>query len=326
MKKIPVDVLSIVKDIKDMKIRGAGRIARAAVKALKIAAEKYNGRDVGEFLKYMEEIATLLLRTRPTAVSLPNAVSFVMTRLKKSSATNVDYLKTEVVNAANEFIHSSLKALEIIGEIGSKLIENGDTILTHCHSSAVVTILKKAKARDKEFKVFVDETRPRYQGRITYKELSSIGIDATLIPDSTIGLIMRKIDKVLVGADAIASNGAVVNKIGTSQVALVAYKHSIPFYVAAETYKFSPMTLIGELIVIEERAPTEVVSKEWLSKHPKIKVMNPVFDITPPEYISAIITEIGIIPPHAASLILTEIFGIKGYGLEEGAVEESEQV
>ena len=326
LSNIPDEVLAIAEDIREMRIRGAGRIARAAAKAMKIAAEKYSGVNVDDFLSFMENVSKLLLSTRPTAVSLPNAVSYVMRRLKSAKATSVDYLRKVVIEAADEFIQMSNIAVETIGEIGSRLIEDGDVVLTHCHSTAVVSVLKKAKDKGREFKVYADETRPRFQGRITYRDLSSYGIDVTLIPDSAVASVMRKVDKVFVGADAIASNGAVVNKIGTSQVALVAYKYSVPFYVAAETYKFSPMTLIGELIVIEERSPAEIVSREWLDKHPNIRVFNPVFDVTPPEYITAIITEIGIIPPHTASLILTEVFGAKSYGVEEKPVEESEQV
>ena len=205
------------------------------------------------------------------------------------------------------------------------MIDDGDVIITHCHSTAAVSIIIEAHRQGKRIKVYSDETRPKFQGRITSTQLAEAGIDVTLVPDSAMRLMIRKADKVVVGADAIASNGALVNKIGTSQLALAAHEAGVAFLVAAETYKFSPMTFIGELVKIELREPTEIVSKEWLEANPGIRVLNPSFDVTPPEYISAIITELGVIPPRAAVLILSESFG---WALQEYAmkgIEESEE-
>ena len=120
---------------------------------------------------------------------------------------------------------------------------------------------------------------------------------------------MHEVDQVVIGADTIASNGAVINKIGTSQIALAAHEARVRVFVAAETYKFSPMTVFGELVSIEFRDPTEIVPREWLDDHPNVEVLNPAFDVTPPEYIDALITEIGVIPPQAAILVLMERMG-----------------
>lgn len=320
---IPREVLQIAEDIKTMRIRGAGKIARSAAKALMIAAEKYHG-PVTEFKEYMEKVSQIILNTRPTAVSLPNAVMYVMTRLRKAEGDLLD-LKQVVISSAKEFIDKSLEAVKKIAEYGAKMINDGDVIITHCHSTAAVSIIIEAHRQGKRIKVYSDETRPKFQGRITSTQLAEAGIDVTLVPDSAMRLIVRKADKVIVGADAIASNGALVNKIGTSQLALAAHEAGVAFLVAAETYKFSPMTFIGELVKIELREPTEIVSKEWLEANPGVRVLNPSFDVTPPEYISAIITELGVIPPHAAVLILSESFG---WALQEYAmkgIEESEE-
>ncbi len=320
---IPREVLQIAEDIKTMRIRGAGKIARSAAKALMIAAEKYRGsRD--EFKKYMEKVANIILNTRPTAVSLPNAVMYVMTRLRRSEG-DLEELKQTVIASAKEFIDKSLEAVKKIAEYGARMINDGDIIMTHCHSTAAVSIIIEAHKQGKNVKVYSDETRPKFQGRITSSQLAEAGIDVTLVPDSAMRLIVKRVDKVIVGADAIASNGALVNKIGTSQLALAAHEAGVMFLVAAETYKFSPMTFIGELVKIELRDPTEVVSNEWLKENPGVKVLNPSFDVTPPEYIDAIITELGVIPPHAAVLILTESFG---WALQEHVmkgIEESEE-
>ncbi|WFO76209.1 ribose 1,5-bisphosphate isomerase [Desulfurococcaceae archaeon MEX13E-LK6-19] len=307
--EVPPKVLEIAEGIKTMRIRGAGRIARAAAEALKIAALEYKGpMNEQSFRKYMARIADLIISTRPTAVSLPNAVLYVMYRLMTARGSVKELIET-VVNTADRFIQESLEAVKKIGEIGARRIKDDAVVLTHCHSTASVSVIVTAYKMGKIRKVYSTETRPFYQGRITMRHLLEAGVPATQIPDSAVRYIMHEVDQVVVGADTIASNGAVVNKIGTSQVALAAHEARVRVFVAAETYKFSPATVIGELVPIEFRPPTEIVSEEWIKKHPNIEVLNPSFDVTPPEYIDAIITERGVIPPQAAILVLMDRFG-----------------
>ncbi|MEM1611137.1 MAG: ribose 1,5-bisphosphate isomerase [Sulfolobales archaeon] len=315
---IPEEVIRIADDIKSMRIRGAGRIARAAADALMIAAKSYRG-DLDGFVRYMEKISKILLSTRPTAVSLPNAISYVM-KATRRRYRSVEEAIEAVVRAAIEFKEYSERALELIGEIGSKMIEDGMVIMTHCNSSAVTSILARAWGEGKRFRVYATETRPRYQGYITARDLASKGIPTTLITDSAVAYIMRKADLVLVGADAIASNGALINKIGTSQVALAAKVYGVPFYVAAETYKFSPYTLAGEAVEIEERDPREILDPPIDG----VEIRNPVFDATPPEYIDAIITEIGVISPEMAILVITDFLGHRISAEEPKGYEDSE--
>ncbi|HIH97576.1 MAG TPA: ribose 1,5-bisphosphate isomerase, partial [Thermoplasmata archaeon] len=216
--------------------------------------------------------------------------------------------KRTVINRAEKFISLSRQAVKRIGEIGARRIADGDTILTHCNSSCALSVIKTAFRQGKDISVWTTESRPRRQGLISVKELSKAGIPTTLVVDSAVRFYMRKIDKVVVGADSIAANGAVVNKIGTSQLALIAHEARALFFVAAESYKFHPQTLVGELVEIEERDATEVVNPK---EFPGIKIRNPAFDVTPPEYIDLIITEKGIIPPQAAFTLL------EGFRLEE---------
>lgn len=307
--RVPEEVVKIADDIKTMRIRGAGKIARAAAEALKIAAEKYDGPDdPGDFRKYMAKIADLVLSTRPTAVSLPNAVLYVMYQLKKAEG-GVKALREAVVATANRFIKESLEALKKISEYGARRIKDGAVVLTHCHSTASVSVIARAYELGKIKRVYSTETRPFYQGRITATQLIEKGVPVIQIPDSSVRYIMHEVDQVVIGADTITSNGAVINKIGTSQIALVAHEARVRVFVAAETYKFSPTTVIGELVPIEFRDPTEIVPRKWMEEHPRVKVLNPVFDVTPPEYIDAIITEVGVIPPQAAILVLLERMG-----------------
>ncbi|HDI31576.1 MAG TPA: ribose 1,5-bisphosphate isomerase [Thermofilum sp.] len=323
--KIPGEVLRIAYEIKNMKIRGAGRIARAVAEAMIIGAESYRGESVNDFKDLMRKIIEILSSTRPTAVSLFNALSYISRRFENAEG-DLDVIRSSVITAAREFISYSLNAVKRIGEIGSRIIKNDDVILTHCNSSVVIeTIIRAFKTGKRGIKVLATETRPKFQGHITAKMLSGRGIPVVLIPDSSVRYFMKDVDKVIVGADTIAANGAVVNKIGTSLIALIASEANVDFLVMAETYKFSPATLLGEYVKIEERSPEEVIPE--LSELKGIKVRNPAFDVTPPEYITAIITEIGIIPPQASALVIKEYgWPIANYEHREIAVEEDEPI
>jgi ribose 1,5-bisphosphate isomerase len=306
------EVQEIAHGIRQMKIRGAGEIARSAVQALMMTAERSTALTANDLIKDLNSTAKLLLGTRPTAVSLPNGIRYVMHRvmMETHQGNPVELVRSAAVKSAKEFIANSLSAIQRIGEIGAKRVTDGDKLLTHCNSAAVVAILKTAWSQGKRFEVTVTETRPRFQGRITAKELGSAGIPVTLILDDAVRFFMNRIDKVIVGADAITANGALVNKIGTSLIALSARETRTRVFAAAETYKFSPETMIGELIEIEERESSEVISSTDLDQLANTKVRNPAFDVTPAEYIDLIITERGIIPPQAAVLTLHEQYGM----------------
>jgi len=299
-------VKEIGEGIKSMKIRGAGKIARAAAEALKYFAMEYNG-DESEFQAELEKVSKYILSTRPTAVSLRNAVYYVLNRVQGDT---LDEKKTSILKNADAFISMSLEAVKKIGKFGAERIRDGSTILTHCNSSAALEVIIQAHRSGKDIRVFNTETRPWLQGHITSRALAREGVDVTMIVDSAVRYFMRDIDIVIVGADTIASNGAVINKVGTSQVALIAHEARVPFLVAAETYKFSPETVIGKLVEIEERPAEEIANPK---DFPEVKFRNPVFDATPPDYIDAIITERGIISPYLAYQIIKEVmqFGVE---------------
>jgi ribose 1,5-bisphosphate isomerase len=306
--KLPPEVVDIINGISSMQIRGASKIAEAGVRALSIVAENSKSGTPEEVFEELDYVAQKLLATRPTAVSLPNAIRYVMFEVYKAkeSGLKAEEVKARAVDACREFLRRIREASIKIGEIGARRINDGDTIMTHCHSTAVLNVIKTAHKMGKNIKVIITETRPLYQGLITAEELEKNGIPFTLIIDSAARFLMKKVDKVIVGADAVAANGAVVNKIGTSIIALAAYEARALVFVAAETYKFSPETLAGELVKIEERGPEEVVPAS-VFKHWKYgSVRNPSFDVTPPEYIDLIITERGIIPPQAAFMIIRD--------------------
>lgn len=306
------EVEEIADEIESMEIRGAGKIARAAARGIKLVAEKGDAESLDKLVKELREAREVLQNTRPSAVSLANSLRFVTSNLNElAEDENLSGFRDKIIARAEEFINNSKEATKKIGKIGSRRISDGDTILTHCNSSNALSVIKTAHKDGKDIRVFATEARPRYQGHITVQELSDNDIDVTLIVDSSARYFMKRIDKVIVGADSIAANGAVVNKIGTSQIALAAHEARVVTFVAAESYKFHPSTLVGELVEIEERSREEVVEE---GKFPDVNVMNPAFDVTPPDYVDLIITERGIIPPEAAYEILQERFEL---GLEE---------
>lgn len=300
-----MDVDTTVSGIVSMEIRGAGKIARAGASALSYLAENYVGDDLQSFLKEVEIAKKKILDSRPTAVSLWNGVHSTLRDLDKCET--VEGARKLIMDNATKFNEDSLGAVKTIGEIGAKRIQDGDVILTHCNSSAALSVIKTAHRQGKKFRVYATESRPWRQGILTVNDLAKEGVDITLIIDSAVRSVMKQVTKVFVGADTITSHGSLINKIGTSQLALAANEARVQFYVCSETYKFSPMTLFGDMVTIEERDPEEVIMNADLDS--RVKIFNPVFDSTPGKYIDSIITEIGMISPGSVYNIMVSKLG-----------------
>lgn len=275
------------KKISSLKIQGARNITIAVSRALYDYAKRYKQEN---FLKDLSQAAEYLATARPTEPMTRNYVRVLISRIKKNPG-QIEALREIVQQETERFLKDCSRASERIAKIGAKRIPDNSTILIHCHSSTLMGILKEA-AKTKNIQVICLETRPRYQGRISAKELSKAGIPTTLVVDSAMHTFLKKADLVLVGADAICSNGAIINKIGTATLATCAHERKKPFYVVAEIYKFDPDTLEGQLEEIEERNPTEV------GRIRGVKIRNPAFDATPPEHIDLLITEEGILSPY----------------------------
>jgi ribose 1,5-bisphosphate isomerase len=223
-----------------------------------------------------------------------NAMRYIINQTQNAPTETIDALRQVVIANADSFLKDLAASSDRAAEIGAKRIGDGSVVFTHCHSSTVTRMLAKAKADGADFSVICTETRPAYQGRITAKELVGLGIDTTFIVDSAARTFMGEADIVFVGADAITSEGNVVNKIGTGGIAVLASEARKPFYVVSELLKFDPETLSGGCEKIEQRNPAEV----WAEAPPKLTVRNPAFDVTPNRYIHGIICEEGIIPPQ----------------------------
>lgn len=291
--------------IRNMTIRGAGRIARAGASAMGDFAMNYKGASLEDFRRDIKKSADVLIASRPTAVSLWNGVRATMRGL--STVSTLQEAKDTVSSNAAEFVEISSRAVATIAKIGANRINSGDVIMTHCNSSAAIGVIKEAHRQGKDISVYATESRPWRQGIITVNELAEAGIDVTLIVDSAVRTVMKEVDKVFVGADTITSHGALINKIGTSQLALAAREARVQFYVCSETYKFSSATIFGDMVTIEERSLDEVVKKGEISE--SVKIFNPVFDSTPAAYIDAIITDVGVIHPGAVYEVMVRQLG-----------------
>jgi len=281
-------------------VQGARNVAIAAIKALEALAEETTAKTRKEFMEELTEARNTLFASRATEPLMRNAVRWIISQVENSGEEKVDALAEVVASSSSQFLKNLEASKECIAEIGAKRIRDNMTVFTHCHSSTVTHILRKAKEQGKSFEVVCTETRPVFQGRITVKELLPLDIKTTFIVDSAARSFMRNADLVIVGADAITSEGNVINKIGTGTIALLAHEARKPFYVVAELLKFDPATVCGDYAQIEERKPDEV----WKDAPEKLVIRNPAFDVTRRDFIHGVICEEGIIPPHAVSEVI----------------------
>ncbi len=298
---------SMASAIKEMKLRGAPLIGVAAAYGLALTAFHSKAETREELLKELEESAEVLRKTRPTAVNLFWAINRVMKKAWETLGTKKT-LAESVISEANTMADEDVKTNRRMGKHGAELLDDGDTVLTHCNAGSLATVdygtalgvIRAAIEEGKNIKVISCETRPRLQGaKLTCYELMRDGIPVTLISDTMVGYVMLNgmVDKVVVGADRIVRD-AVLNKIGTYNVAVLAFEHGIPFYVAApmSTMDHSSSSIDA---VIEERNPMEITNVGCERIAPEgVKVLNPAFDITPLEYVDAVITEDGILIPE----------------------------
>jgi len=290
-------VYETAEKIRKLEIQGARNVAIAAVEALeKMCAQLWVG-NRQDFIRELDRAKEILSATRPTEPLMRNAIKWIIGSVQGSSRNEVKALAGIVSSSACEFLTALERSRECIAEIGAKRIGDGTIVFTHCHSSTVTHMLKKAKQVGKKYKVICTETRPLFQGRTTAEEMLKLGVEVTLIVDSAARCYMKHADMVCVGADAISAEGNVVNKIGTAAIALAAQEARVPFYVVSELLKFDPMTLCGEYEGIEERSRDEV----WKDAPGKLIVRNPAFEVVRRDFIHGIVCEEGIIPPHSVT-------------------------
>ena len=302
-------VRRIIRDIKSLKIQGARNVARSAIEAMALAVGESRASGPKALYRELAQAGEALAESRPTEPMMRNAIEdakrFLASEAKKKAA--VGELKAVFLSHEEGALERMGQDAERLAEYGAGLIPDRATVLTHCHSSTVTRIFKKAKTLRRRFSVIACETRPRYQGRMTATELGEAGIDVTLVVDGAANMMMKKADMCLVGADSITSKGDLINKVGTSMIAHLAKMHDVSFFSAAELSKFSPFTIYGVREKIEERDPDEV----WDRPPRRVKIRNPAFDVTASSYISGYVTESGVIPPQSFFGVATQKLGIK---------------
>ncbi|WP_066639364.1 S-methyl-5-thioribose-1-phosphate isomerase [Desulfolucanica intricata] len=304
------DYREVAEAIKTLRVRGAPAIGAAAAYGMVLGALSANYESIEKYLDDVEKVGRVLKSTRPTAVNLAWAVDRMLITLRNAGIRDFKKLNNILLEEANKIYREDIDSNRKMGQYGQELIPKGASILTHCNAGALATagygtalgVIRAAQEAGKEVSVYADETRPLLQGaRLTAWELMQDNIPVTLITDNMVGYLMskRKVDLVIVGADRIAANGDVANKIGTYGVAVLAKEHKIPFYVAAP---FSTVDLDlpnGDAIPIEERDANEVTAFGSVMVAPEgVKVWNPAFDVTPNKLVTAIITEKGVIKPE----------------------------
>jgi len=310
------DYQTVADAIRTLKVRGAPAIGVTAAMGVALGAQAINAMDYSSFAQAVFKICDELATTRPTAVNLFWAIERMRHKLESLRAQPVSAIKQALVVESQAILEEDIRLCKTMGQHGAELIRDGQTVLTHCNAGSLATagygtalgVIRAAWEQGKKIKVITDETRPVLQGaRLTAWELMQDQIPVTLITDNMAGSLMRqgKIHLCVVGADRIAANGDVANKIGTYSVAVLAKAHNIPFYVAAPYSTIDLKTKSGADIPIEQRNPSEVTTIH--GSHPVapqgVAVYNPAFDVTPAELITGIITERGIFTaPYTESL------------------------
>jgi methylthioribose-1-phosphate isomerase len=304
------DVQTVARAIKDLRVRGAPAIGVTAAMGVALGASSIKSDSYDEFSHQVLEMCGLLASTRPTAVNLFWAIERMKATLASLRGRPVSVIKQRLVEESQRILEEDIAMNRTMGRHGSALVQDGQTVLTHCNAGALATagygtalgVVRAAWEQGKKIRVLADETRPVLQGaRLTAWELMQDGIPVTLITDNMAGTLMRQklIHLCIVGADRIAANGDVANKIGTYSVAVLAKAHDIPFYVAAPHSTIDLATPSGEQIPIEQRNAREVTSLFGgpMVAPAGVDVLNPAFDITPAALITAIITERGVFKP-----------------------------
>ena len=300
------DYNQVADAIRTLVVRGAPAIGISGAFGLALAVLQSDAKEKDQLIQDLETAQKILLKTRPTAVNLAWGLEKIMSVAKSEKTT--ERIRVSIVEVAKQMAEDDIQINMSIGKNGSELLSKNDTIMTHCNAGALATVgygtalgvIRAAKESGKNIKVIATETRPVQQGsRLTAFELKHDGIDVTLIPDTAVGYTMANglVNGVIVGADRILRTGHVFNKIGTYQVATMAKQHDIPFYVAAPLSTFDLESRPDD-VIIEQRKASEVTGIGDKKTAPDgIDVINPAFDMTPPELISGIITENGIVKP-----------------------------
>lgn len=289
----------VIKEIKDMNVKGGSPFGRSAAWAFKLACENEELNNQEDMKKRFNEIKNQMIELKPTMATIHNTCSLVEKTMNDN--LNNENIKTNILKCCDKIIDYSFKAVDKVSEYGSEYISNGDKILMHSYSSTLMGIFIMAKNKGKKFSVICTESRPLRESRNAVNILTALGVDVTFVSDASVFEFMKECDYIIMGADTIAMDGSVANKMGTYQISVLAQACNIPVFIASELYKTDPRTQEGYKVQLERRTKWELVQQDDFKDMENVTIINQFFDYTPYSYITNLITEFGFINPSSVS-------------------------
>ena len=285
----------VIEEIRNMNVKGGSPFGRSAAWAFKLAVELEQLDTWSALRDRFIKLQKQMYELKPTMATIYNSCEAVMSVMKNTEDLNE--VKGRIINICDNIIEQSFEAVEKVGKVGSHLIHDQDVILMHSYSSTLMGIFTEAALANKKFKVICTESRPLRESRNAVNVLTQLGVETVFISDASVYAYMREADLVIMGADALCTNGDVANKMGSAQIARLAQSCKLPVYFASELYKLDTKTLNGDPVVLEKRTRDELVCEADFQEPDKVEVINQFFDITPAADITGIITEFGVLHP-----------------------------
>jgi len=300
--------LRVIEDISRMKIHSS---TKAVFKALDILTDiVLKSENINTLIESYSKIACNLVKSRPASALMSNTIRNFTLRINSLlQRGGLDLVKDRAVKESEELKNDIRLKNSMVATIASRRISDGNTIMTYSYSTVVKMALAKALEEGKQLRVYIPESRPGSEGLEMAEDLSKIGAEVIVFVDSATRYMMKDVDMVLISSEAIAANGAVVNKVGTSLIALAAHEARVRVFALAPTLKFYPGTFLGELIELGRAEPKSFIREEVVEELKGVEVHAPIFDVTPPEYIDAIVTERGLVAPQAVVFIIRDMYG-----------------
>jgi len=314
-------VEEILEDVRAMRPKGGSAFGGRAALAFKLVASDASIGTVDHLFSRLDEVAAALLAEKPTMATIHNARALIVEKSRQQvNRAELAGLKAAVIQRADRFMQQSGQALQQLGQVGANLIEAGQTIMMHSFSRSLMSVFEQAQRAGKSFAVICTESRPTHESRWAIEQLTGQGIPVTFGLDAAMAVLISEADWCLAGADSVGIDGSVANKIGTYQLALLAHHFGKPFYVATEVIKLQRQTQAGHPIHLEQRPARELLEVETVTQTPqRVTVRHPFFDLTPPAYIRALITEQGLLSPGAIGPAWDRLEA--SFGAEHGAAK-----
>lgn len=293
----------VIQEVKDMNVKGGSPFGRATAWAYRLVCEQERFDSLDSLKARIDDVASQLKALKPTMATISNT-EFLVNKLFGNAKEDSDVkdMSEKIVNLCTKIIEHSYMSIDALGEYGGNLISNGDIVMMHSYSSTLMSVFEHAAAAGKKFKVICTESRPLRESRLAAKVLSDIGVPVIYITDAEVWEFMPMANLIIAGADTVAWNGDVANKMGTAQISQLAIACKKRVYIATELYKLDIRTAEGYPICLEQRTPSEIASEDDFDEKPGIEVINQFFDITPAYQITGLITEYGVIAPSLVSL------------------------